>query len=467
MRKYYSLFLIPLLGICSLNNGIKINLGTEDLKSENAVITDIVTNNYTSGMIIDSNLDGYGDTLYMWGDNLLGQIPEQEDNTIVYEPKQIDYDWNGNIIDLELNSRTTGITIDSDYDGKADTLYMWGNNNYGQIGNGESGTYQVPITKITPQGQDSWNGNIIDLELGQNYSGVTIDTDLDDEADTLYMWGRSNMGQIGNGTSLQTGVTEVLYPTIVKPKDSEWNGTIEKLSLGYDTSGVIIDNNNTERDQLYMWGTSIFSVYGHISVLYPQEIFSNNYSVYTKEYWDNLIDISFNNKNNGVINDSNYDGYGDEIYLWGDNNHGQLIDGNEDERISYPSDNKITIDQNITDLQVNGKNSVITTDSNYDGNSDTLYIAGANDHGQIGNGTYDQGDVLYPIKITPQGQEDWNGNIIKVKLGSDDIMLLLDQNNNGLGDTLYMWGSNGNCQLGIGDLYPHLTTPQIIFSTYY
>jgi alpha-tubulin suppressor-like RCC1 family protein len=46
-------------------------------------------------------------------------------------------------------------------------------------------------------------------------------------------------------------------------------------------------------------------------------------------------------------------------------------------------------------------------------------------------------------------------------------MLLLDQNNNGLGDTIYMWGSNANGQLGIGEIYNHITTPKIIFSTYY
>ncbi|CRX37360.1 / / Regulator of chromosome condensation (RCC1) repeat protein / 245884:247278 Reverse [Candidatus Hepatoplasma crinochetorum] len=463
MKKYYMLFLIPLLGIVSLNSGIKINSQNKNIESEEASITDIATSEYSSGMIIDSDLNGFGDTLYMWGDNLLGQIPNQEENTIIYEPLLIDYDWDGNLIDLELNYGTSAITIDSDYDGYADTLYMWGNNDYGQIGNGESSTYKVPITKITPEGEDNWSGNIIDLQLGQNYSGVSIDTDLDNVADTLYMWGNNIFGQIGNGQNIETGATDVLYPIIITPENGRWNGTIEKFDLGYDTSGIIINNSRTGEDQLYMWGMSIFSTYGHYPAPYPVEVFPNSY----KEYWGNLIDISFDNKNNGVINDSNNDGYGDEVYLWGENNDGELGSGGESERINFPTDNILTIEENIMNLEVNGKNSIITTDNNYDGLGDTIYLSGANDHGQIGNGSYNEGNILNPIKITPEGQDNWNGNILKTALGSNDIMLLLDQDNDGLGDTIYMWGSNESGQLGIGKSYEYSATPKIVFSTYY
>lgn len=467
MKKQYILFLIPLLGIISLNNGIKVNLKNKNIKNETGVITDIATSEYSSGMIIDSDLNGFGDTLYMWGNNLIGQIPNQDQNTIIYEPKLINYNWNGNIIDLEVNHGTSAVTIDTDLDGYADTLYMWGNNNHGQIGNGESNTYQVPITKTTPEGQDNWNGNIIDLQLGQNYSGVSIDTDYDGYADTLYIWGYNVFGQIGNGQNVQNGAEDVLYPIIITPENERWNGTIEKFDLGYDTSGIIINNSRTGENQLYMWGASIFAIYEHYPVVYPVEVFPNNYNAYEKEYWGNLIDISFNDKNNGVINDSNYDGYGDEVYLWGENNNGELASGNESERINYPADNKLTIEENITNLEINGKNSIITTDYDYDGYGDNIYISGANDHGQIGNGSSSEEDILIPIKITPEDQDNWNGNIIKTKLGSDDIMLLLDQDNNGLGDTLYMWGSNANGQLGLGQIYKHVETPQIVFSTYY
>ncbi|AHK22342.1 Regulator of chromosome condensation (RCC1) repeat protein [Candidatus Hepatoplasma crinochetorum Av] len=464
MKKHYILFLIPLLGVFSLNNQIKINLQDKKVKTEKGIIIDITTNQYTSGMVIDNDLDGFGDSLYMWGSNLLGQIPNQEQNTIIYKPKLINNDWNGNIIDLEINTGTSAVTIDTDYDGYADTLYMWGNNQYGQIGNGESGTLNTPITKITPQGQDNWNGNIIDLQLGENYSGVIIDNNYDGLADTLYMWGYNIFGQIGNGES---GTKNILYPIIITPENQKWNGNIEKFDLGSDTSGIIINNKYTGKDQLYMWGMSIFSIYGHSSVIYPTEIFPNNYNVYQKEYWGNLINISFNDKNNGVINDSNNDGYGDEIYLWGENNYGELGTGNEEERIDYPSDNKITMEKNIINLEINGKNSIITIDSNNDGYGDEIYLSGANDHGQIGNGTYNEGNILNPVKITPQEQDSWNGNILKATIGSNDTMLLLDQNNNGLGDTIYMWGSNANGQLGIGEIYNHITTPKIIFSTYY
>jgi hypothetical protein len=65
MKKHYILFLIPLLGVFSLNNQIKINLQDKKVKTEKGIIIDITTNQYTSGMVIDNDLDGFGDSLYM------------------------------------------------------------------------------------------------------------------------------------------------------------------------------------------------------------------------------------------------------------------------------------------------------------------------------------------------------------------------------------------------------------------
>jgi hypothetical protein len=63
------------------------------------------------------------------------------------------------------------------------------------------------------------------------------------------------------------------------------------------------------------------------------------------------------------------------------------------------------MEKNIINLEINGKNSIITIDSNNDGYGDEIYLSGANDHGQIGNGTYNEGNILNPVKITPQEQD--------------------------------------------------------------
>jgi hypothetical protein len=61
----------------------------------------------------------------MWGDNNLNQINDNENNilfpAISYSSKN---NKNGEIIDLDLSYTNTAISVDTNYDGYADTLYI-------------------------------------------------------------------------------------------------------------------------------------------------------------------------------------------------------------------------------------------------------------------------------------------------------------------------------------------------------
>ncbi|WP_437833130.1 RCC1 domain-containing protein [Sorangium sp. So ce1153] len=74
-------------------------------------------------------------------------------------------------------------------------IWVWGASSYGQIGNGSSGTNQVtPTSVILPGGAAA-------ISAGWHHS-LAVST-----GGSVWSWGRNNNGQIGNGTSGTTNRT--------------------------------------------------------------------------------------------------------------------------------------------------------------------------------------------------------------------------------------------------------------------
>ena len=105
------------------------------------------------------------------------------------------------------------------------SLYMWGRNDYGQLGDGTKGDRSNPV-KIMD--------HVRSVSLGGWHSGAIT------EDGSLYMWGRNDDGQLGDGTKKE----ERSNP--VKIMDH-----VRSVSLGEWHSGAI-----TEDGSLYMWGSN-------------------------------------------------------------------------------------------------------------------------------------------------------------------------------------------------------------------
>ncbi|BDV03773.1 MAG: hypothetical protein HPPSJP_4940 [Candidatus Hepatoplasma scabrum] len=457
MKKYYAIFLIPLIGVMPINR----NISEKNISAEQTVITDFSAGGHHSGIIVDTDNDYYADTLYMWGDNEYGEIGNGKNFETVSTPQIIDYDFKGNLINLELGVIHSGVTVDSDYDGYADTLYMWGDNDFGQVGNGTSGDENMSVSpeKITPEDQDNWNGNIVDLSLSAMNTSVSIDTDYDGYADTLYVWGSDMDGQIGNES-----IINVLYPTIITPSEKDsWEGNIIDVSLDGYSSGVTIDSDyDGYADTLYMWGRNNYGQIGNDS-------FANTYlpTIITPKNqtnWSgNIIDFDLGTEHAGLTIDSDYDGYADTLYMWGDNYYGQSGNGTfgpDYEYLTTPQLINFNFNGNIIDISLGGTHSAVITDSNSDNYADTLYVWGNSYFGQVGDGTSRITNQETPLIITPKDQDNWNGNILKLSLGFNTTGVVIDQNNDNLGDTLYMWGQNSFYECGNPNLevyYPEIT----------
>lgn len=124
------------------------------------------------------------------------------------------------------------------------TGYCWGNDAYGQVGNGfdrwdnEESPYPVVMTDLPSA--TTW----ATVQAGDNHTcGLTTDGDA-------YCWGRDNRGQLGNGTAHSGNQNHVPLPvdTSQLPAGTTWRW----ISAGDELSCAI-----TSAGALYCWGSFV------------------------------------------------------------------------------------------------------------------------------------------------------------------------------------------------------------------
>ncbi|PZF83944.1 RCC1 domain-containing protein [Jiangella anatolica] len=124
------------------------------------------------------------------------------------------------------------------------TGYCWGNDSYGQVGNGfdrwdnEESPYPVVMAGL-PTGT-TWST----IQAGDNHTcGLTSDGDA-------YCWGRDNRGQLGNGTAYSGNQNHDPLPvdTSALPAGTTWRwiSSGDELTCAIDSAGA-----------LYCWGSFV------------------------------------------------------------------------------------------------------------------------------------------------------------------------------------------------------------------
>ncbi|MCH5324200.1 MAG: hypothetical protein J1E39_03200 [Eubacterium sp.] len=314
-------------------------------------------------------------SLYMWGDNYHGQLGNGTNEDSSVPIKIMD-----NVAFVSLGYyHSAAITTDG-------SLYMWGYNYSGQLGNGTTEDCYTPI-KIMD--------NVASVSLGDEHSAViTIDG-------SLYTCGQNLGGALGNGT------IEGSYIPIKIMDD------VTTVSLGENYSSAI-----TTDGSLYMWGVNWYGQLGNGTTedgYIPAKIM------------DNVTAVSLKYESGAAITT---DG---SLYMWGQNDYGQLGNGKSggnyfeyDESID--SYTPIKIMDNVVSVSLgNAHSAAITTDGD-------LYMWGWNESGMIGNGTTE--DSSTPIKII--------NNVASVSLGYVHSAAITTDG------SLYTWGDNYYGQLGNG-----------------
>jgi len=277
------------------------------------------------------------------------------------------------------------------------SIFCWGNNSYGQLGNGSFGNnIPSPSSDIY---LDAFYNRLTDIyyvSVGNSHTCAV------DNKNQIWCWGNNYYGQLGIGKDYNYYQTYYRFPRQVTSV-----GKVKGVSVGYSSTCVIKQDNS-----LWCWGgndsgqlgdgTFIYRTFPHMKIT------------------DNVLQISANQYNTCAIISDN------SLWCWGSNWYGQLGLGFSGGNINTPQ----KVMEEVASVSV-GENHTCSMKQD---NSPLCW--GNNWWGQIGDGTNIQRVSPYPVKISDI--------VISVSSGYEHTCALMSDR------SLWCWGKNSEGQLGSG-----------------
>lgn len=276
-------------------------------------------------------------------------------------------------------------------------LYVFGNNNFGQLGLGGADHFK---DRNIPTKLNFLNETMAIISIKCTQSGTMINT-----TDGLYVFGRNDSGQLGLGDDENKSI-----PTKLK-----FEHKIISFSCGDDHTILHSD------DGLYVFGFNFSGQLGlgdyEMREVPTKLIFFENFEIVSTHCGERHT----------IINTT------DGLYVFGNNNCGQLGLGDEIDR-NVPT--KLNLESRTLEIQSIdcGLNYTIINTTN------GLYVFGDNESGQLGLGHTNYINQKVPIKL------QFKYKVISIHCGSMHTIINTD-------DGLYVFGRNYCGQLGLGDHY--------------
>jgi alpha-tubulin suppressor-like RCC1 family protein len=172
----------------------------------------------TGGVSFALKNDG---TVWAWGDNGGGYLGVGLDPAVapvIKTPMQV-LNLSGISAISAGNSHYLALTADC-------TVWAWGANSYGQIGDGTSNNFRFLPAQIPHL-----------IRIAAIYAGYQYSLALHADG-TLWAWGRNDKGQLGNGTTSLTSHTPVKVPTLFPVSAIAAAGVAETVGYGDFTLAV-------------------------------------------------------------------------------------------------------------------------------------------------------------------------------------------------------------------------------------
>lgn len=334
-------------------------------------------------------------SLWAWGYNYYGQLGDNTNiDRSVLTPIGNATNW-ATITTNPLGGHTVGMKTDG-------TLWIWGNNFYGQFGNNTETDSNHPINVGI--------GSIWQTAIsGGNYT-LAIKQD-----GTLWGWGYNGDGELGNNSQYTS------EPNMIQiGADNNW----KSVSPGFSHS-MAIKNDNT----LWCWGDGYSGALGNgmffSNVNVPVQLDNSVWALVKGGYHYSM----------GIKQDGT-------LWAWGINDKGQLGDGT-------------TINKSVP-VQIGTSHDWVKISAGYQNSlaikqDGTLWTWGFNDKGQLGDGT--TVDKIVPTQI---GMDSfWTD----AKCGREHTLALNSDN------MLWGWGGSSMGELANGIHYTPTTTPVYIDCT--
>ena len=298
------------------------------------------------------------------------------------------------VYDIEGGRRHTCAIIDPDHDYKGN-VRCWGSNEFGQLGDGTTSDSYDPVD-VSGLGE-----NVVAFALGDHHGCAIVDTDSDNQG-TVHCWGLNSSGQLGDGTNTDSNV-----PVAVAVLSDD----IYKIDAGFaHTCATAIGGN------MYCWGNN---AHGQLGI-------GTTVSHNTPQ----LTGLTGNAGEIGAGGNHTCATVGGVLKCWGSNGNGQLGDGTMIDRHSPPAEGVDFGGPIGTYIVACGTSHTCAMLAGFN-----VECWGANDTGQLGDGTRTQ-------RLTPVPARGMDGGVSRVVAGNGFTCVRMTY------EAVECWGDNSWGQVG-------------------
>jgi alpha-tubulin suppressor-like RCC1 family protein len=286
-------------------------------------------------------------TVWTWGDDDYAGLGYGSYGTFT-TPRQVP--GLSGITEIAMSSEDNGYAVAAN-----GSVWAWGDNSYGQLGNGTTTESWTPVQVPGLTG-------IVDVAAGADYA-LALRQD-----GTVWAWGDNGDGSLGDGTTVNR-----LYPVPVP-------GLTSIASVSASTTSFAV----TESGTVFSWGSNTFGNLGTgaSASFTTSPALVSGLSGITQVASDGLSSLALAENNGGLV------------YAWGNNLCGELGDGTTTNQ-SRPEYIGLA---NITQVAVGGT-FLLDGFSAAIRNDGTLLTWGCNGSGQLGLGA-NHGPVETPTAVT-------------------------------------------------------------------
>ncbi|MBC7746498.1 hypothetical protein H7Y40_00770 [Pedobacter sp.] len=298
------------------------------------------------------------------------------------------------------------------------SAYCWGDNDWGQLGNGKSGSPAndslVPV-KVVRDPAVLGAKIITDIAAGTSHNCVLA-------AGEVFCWGQNTYGQLGNNTTTNSSV-----PVKVQGLPA----TMTAVATSTNSSCAIATG------EVYCWGRN------------NQGQLGNNKATGSSPEYRSLVAVKISGvlagKTTTDLATSGSRSYhmcaiADGLaYCWGDNTNGNLgnnstTDSNVPVAVSTVG---VLAGKTVTDISAEGLSGAVSTCVVASG---AAYCWGSNDNGKVGNGISGNSDYKTPQAVSTSGVLTGK-TVTDINVGNNHTCALADAK-------AYCWGANNYGQLG-------------------
>ncbi len=363
-------------------------------------------------------------TVYAWGQNNYGQLGNgtTTDSNVPVAVKTVGTPMEGKKIIQVSTKIWYSLALASD-----GTVYAWGLNGSGQLGDGTITHSSTPVA-VKTIGTPMEGKTIVGIAAGASHS-LALASD-----GKIYVWGGNAYGQFGNGVTTTSSVVPVAVKTVGTPMD---NKKIIQIHAGYYHSLALASDGT-----VYAWGQNTYGQLGNNTMINANAPVSVQ-TIGTPMAGKIIIQLAAGNSQSVALAS---DG---TIYAWGWNMYGQLGNGTT-------VDTRIPVAVKVTGTPMAGKVIAQVAASNAHtlavASDGTVYDWGWNQYGQLGNNTTTNSSV--PVAVQTTGTPMVGKVISQVTSGGSANSLALASDG-----TMYTWGWGQHGQLGNGTIGTDAKTP--------